>query len=81
MEACPPSPCSANILLTDKWRAKLGDFGVVRFLPSSQTMHTTTIVGTLVYMAPEYAKGMVSPAADVYGLGVVRSPSMSMTLH
>ncbi len=44
---------------------------MVRFLPSAQTMHTSTIVGTLVYMAPEYAKGVVSPAADVYGLGVV----------
>ena len=63
---------SANILLTEKWRGRLGDFGVVRFLPSPLTIHTTTVVGTLVYMAPEYSTGgLVSPAADVYAFGVV----------
>jgi len=62
----------ANILLTEKWRGRLGDFGVVRFLPSPLTIHTTTVVGTLVYMAPEYSTGgLVSPAADVYAFGVV----------
>lgn len=64
---------SANILLTETWRGRLGDFGVVRFLPSPLTTHTTTVVGTLVYMAPEYSKGgLISPAADVFSFGVVR---------
>ena len=46
---------------------------MVRFLPSPLTTHTTTVVGTLVYMAPEYSKGgLISPAADVFSFGVVR---------
>ena len=56
----------------ESWQAKLGDFGVVRFLPSAETTMTTRVVGTLVYMAPEYTKGMITPAADVYAFGVVR---------
>ena len=68
---------SANILLTRQWRAQLGDFGVVRFLPSAQTTMTTTVVGTLIYMAPEYTKGSITPAADIYAFGVVGSSMAS----
>ena len=54
------------------WRAKLTDFGVARALSmGSSTAATQRIVGTRVYMAPEYCTGLVSPAADVYSLGVV----------
>ena len=75
----PPAPQlllyythSANILLDTNWRAKLTDFGVARAVDSSSSMAVTqTIVGTRVYMAPEYCTGVVSPAADVYSYGVV----------
>ena len=67
---------SANVLLTEDWRGKLGDFGLARLLPSESEqqhseVHTATIVGTCVYMAPETARGVVTIAADVYALGVV----------
>ena len=64
--------CSANVLISSDWTAKLGDFGVARCIPSEATsLMTTTIVGTQIFMAPEYRTGTVSPAADIYAFGVV----------
>ena len=64
---------SANILLTVEWRGMLGDFGVARSLPTSEhtSLHTSTVVGTRVYMAHEFSQGTISPAADTFALGVV----------
>ena len=64
---------SANILLTGEWRGMLGDFGIARSLPTSAhtSVHTTTVVGTRVYMSDEFSKGTISPAADTYAFGVV----------
>lgn len=63
---------SANILLDQNWRGILTDFGVARTLSyGTTTAATQRIVGTRVYMAPEYCTGLVSPAADVYSLGIV----------
>lgn len=63
---------SANVLLEEGWKAKLADFGLVRSLSvEASTAVTGTVVGTMVYMAPEYLMGVVSPAADIYALGVV----------
>ena len=42
----------------------------------SSTANTQTIVGTRVYMAPEYCTGVISPAADVYSFGVVCNYSL-----
>lgn len=65
--------CSANVLISADWSAKLGDFGVSRCIPSEATsLMTTTIVGTDIFMAPEYRTGTVSTATDVYAFGVVR---------
>ena len=57
------------------WRGILGDFGVARTLPTTDhtSLHTTTVVGTRVYMAHEFSQGTISPAADVYAFGVVRA--------
>ena len=64
------------MLLTEDWRGRLGDFGLARLLSSQQSngsvIHTTTIVGTRVYMAHETAHGKISRKSDVYSLGVVR---------
>lgn len=66
-----PSP-SANILLDQNWRGVLTDFGIARTLSlETTTVVTQRIVGTRVYMSPEYCTGLVSPSADVYSLGVV----------
>lgn len=50
----------------------LGDYGVLRFQPSSGTAVTTTVAGTLIYMAPEYKRGgTVSDKIDIFSFGVV----------
>ena len=64
---------SANILLDDEFRAKLGDYGISRIGPqSSETTETSAIIGTTVYMAPEYLMmGTVSYKIDSFSFGVV----------
>ena len=51
---------------------KLTDFGVARTLDASQHTAAGTTVGTAHYMAPEQASGgVLSPASDLYAVGVV----------
>ena len=74
---------SANILLSEDWRGRLGDFGLARaLLPSSQhsSVLTSTIVGTSLYMSPEAVNGTISPAADVYAFGVVSHETSQVVL-
>ena len=62
-----------NVLLADDDRALLTDFGIARLL-SDAARHTATgvTVGTSAYLAPEQVRGQdVTPAADVYSLGLV----------
>jgi len=67
--------CSANILLDAGLRAKVSDYGITRASPRSQSKTSTmtnVIIGTTVYMAPEYLTGgRVSDKIDAYGFGVV----------
>ncbi len=57
-----------NILRVEgRW--KLGDFGLVRAVEGTQ-MSGTGGKGTLRYMAPEALGNEISPATDVYALGV-----------
>lgn len=68
----------ANILLDDRadqpigYTAKLTDFGIARLLDATRiTMHGMTI-GTANYLSPEQARGgEITPASDVYSLGLV----------
>jgi serine/threonine protein kinase len=68
---------SSNILLgkplPDDFEAVLTDFGLVRFIDSTQ--HTTgsgAIAGTPAYMSPEQARGdLTDGRTDVYSLGIV----------
>jgi serine/threonine-protein kinase len=62
-----------NVLVTDDGEAKVTDFGIARSLDVEHGVtQTGTVLGTSNYLSPEQARGqVVTPATDVYSLGVV----------
>jgi serine/threonine-protein kinase len=62
-----------NVLLSREGEVKVTDFGIARSLEVEHGVtQTGTVLGTGEYLAPEQASGQpVSPATDVYSLGVV----------
>ncbi|GAY40788.1 hypothetical protein CUMW_054630 [Citrus unshiu] len=46
---------ASNILLDEKFEAKVGDFGLAKFTPEGFTHLSTRVAGTMGYLAPEYA--------------------------
>jgi len=62
-----------NVLLSNEGEVKVTDFGIARSLHVEHGVTLTgTVLGTGEYLAPEQAGGKpVSPATDVYSLGVV----------
>lgn len=62
-----------NILLDERRRPWLTDFGLARVETDPETLHQTgKLLGTLQYMSPEQANGKSAEhRSDVYSLGVV----------
>ncbi|XP_018433196.2 G-type lectin S-receptor-like serine/threonine-protein kinase At1g61500 isoform X1 [Raphanus sativus] len=63
----------SNILLDEKMNPKISDFGLARMYQGTEYQdNTRRVVGTLGYMAPEYAwTGVFSEKSDIYSYGVL----------
>lgn len=63
---------TSNILLDERFKAHLADFGLSRLLRPYDTHVTTDLVGTLGYIPPEYGQTLSATyKGDVYSFGVV----------
>uniref|UniRef100_A0A0D9VYA7 Protein kinase domain-containing protein n=1 Tax=Leersia perrieri TaxID=77586 RepID=A0A0D9VYA7_9ORYZ len=64
---------SSNVLVFDGYDAKIGDFNLTNASPDSAArLHSTKVLGTFGYHAPEYAMtGQLNQKSDVYSFGVV----------
>jgi serine/threonine protein kinase len=62
----------ANILLDSNENVYVTDFGIARILSDTSTLTIDTTVGTPHYMSPEQILiGEITPATDIYALGVM----------
>lgn len=69
-----------NIMLTESGEAKIADFGIAKAAEAAPLTRTGMVVGTAQYVSPEQAQGMtLSPASDVYSLGIVAYEALSGT--
>ena len=62
----------SNVLLAEGMHVYLADFGLVKGGKEEQSLtQTGFLIGTPAYMAPEMMDDSVTPASDIYALGVL----------
>ncbi|XP_031483919.1 probable LRR receptor-like serine/threonine-protein kinase PAM74 [Nymphaea colorata] len=74
---------STNILLNDKFDAKIADFGLSKSgMPDGVSHVSTAVAGTPGYLDPEYSSTCrLNEKSDVYSFGVVLLELISGKLH
>ncbi|XP_052163245.1 L-type lectin-domain containing receptor kinase SIT2-like isoform X1 [Oryza glaberrima] len=62
---------ASNVLIDKEMNARLGDFGLSRLCDHGSNLHTTNVVGTIGYLAPELIHtGKATTLSDVFGFGI-----------
>ncbi|WP_306368372.1 serine/threonine-protein kinase [Nocardiopsis sp. CC223A] len=70
-----------NVLIDDKGRAVLTDFGIAHLDGSTHLTSTGLLIGSPSYLAPEIAHGhSATPASDVWSLGITLFQALEGTL-
>eukprot|EP01018_Ginkgo_biloba_P039447 Gb_30554 [translate_table: standard] len=63
---------ASNVMLDAEFNGRLGDFGLARLYEHGIHSHTTHVVGTLGYLAPELAHtGKATTSTDVFSFGAL----------
>ncbi|XP_068657378.1 L-type lectin-domain containing receptor kinase SIT2-like [Aristolochia californica] len=63
---------ASNVLLDGDFNGKLGDFGLSRLYDHGSDPHTTRLVGTVGYIAPELNRtGKATNSTDVFAFGML----------
>jgi serine/threonine protein kinase len=57
-----------NILVDERYVAKIGDMGIAKVFDESQTQHS--LIGCVPYMPPEFYSGKYNQKLDVYTFGL-----------